>query len=208
MEVYRPERVLAFSDAVFGVAITLLVIDLRLPEMPRDADDAAMMKALLAMGQPVFVFVFTFAVVGLSWVGHHRKFSLVERVDERLIWLNLVYLLALCLVPFASSTLGAHGESRIAFALYAGVMAFTDVLSAAVSVYAIRVPFAAAQTVARRGLRTAMIGAPLLGGLLFALSATVALAGWVRLAHWTLLVIIPAMSTLGRWARRLQSMAA
>ena len=75
-------------------------------------DKSALLQALLGMEQNLFVFAFTFIIVGMSWLGHHRKFSYIDKVDGRLLWLNLLYLLALCLVPFVSSVLAEHrGQS-------------------------------------------------------------------------------------------------
>lgn len=195
---YRPERALAFSDAVFGVAITLLVIDLRLPETARG--DAALLDALAAMVPRLLLFGFTFLIVGLAWLAHHRKFSHIERVDDRLLWLNLVYLMVLCLVPFASSVLGEHG-SRYPFALYAAVMALLYGLSAGLSAYAIRPPFLA-ELIAHDERRNAILW-PLLTGLIFAAAMAMALGRLLDVAHWILLLIVPVTWFFGRRARRL-----
>jgi uncharacterized membrane protein len=102
-ELFRPERPLALSDGVFGVAITLLVIDLHLPPLPAGEDDTALLQALLAMGPKLLLFAFTFLVVGMSWLGHHRKFSYIHQVDDRLLWINLLYLMALCLMHYLAA---------------------------------------------------------------------------------------------------------
>lgn len=133
-KLFRPDRLLAFSDAVFGVAITLLVIDMRLPSNLTENSDPVLLQAFLGMGPSLFVFVFTFMIVGMSWLGHHRKFSPVEKVDARLLWMNLLYLMALCLVPFASNVLSEHSGSRVAFVLYAVVMTLVSLLSAGVRI--------------------------------------------------------------------------
>ena len=194
---YRPERALAFSDAVFGVAITLLVIDLRLPEAA--AGDAALLAGLTAMLPKLLLFGFTFLIVGLAWLAHHRKFSRIERVDDRLLWLNLVYLMVLCLVPFASSVLGEHA-SRYPFALYAAVMAVLYVLSSMLSAYAIRAPFLAEPIT--RAERQEGVLAPLLTALVFAVAVALALGWMLRAAHWILLLIVPVMWFFGSQARR------
>jgi uncharacterized membrane protein len=201
-ELFEANRLLAFSDGVFGVAITLLVIDLRLPAIVLGSDDAAFLRALSGMGQKLFVFAFTFLIVGMSWMGHHRKFSYIDRVDAPLLWLNLTYLLSLCLVPFASSALAEHGSNRFAFALYASVMALTDLLSAGLSSYGLRLPFLRTGTELPSRLRRDMLLSPLLAGALFVVGAVIALLGWIRLAHWTLLLIVPAMAVLGSRTRR------
>ncbi|MGH7210817.1 MAG: TMEM175 family protein, partial [Acetobacteraceae bacterium] len=136
-EFFKPERVLAFSDGVFAVAITLLVIDLRLPPIPTGGGDAALTDALLGMEPKLFIFGLTFIIVGMSWLGHHRKFSYIGRVDSRLLWLNLVYLMTLSLIPFATSVLSEH-SSRIGFMVYGLVLALSLLLSTALSAYGLR----------------------------------------------------------------------
>lgn len=199
-ELFKPDRLLAFSDGVFGVAITLLVIDLRLPPIP-PGDKSALLQALLGMEQNLFVFAFTFIIVGMSWLGHHRKFSYIDKVDGRLLWLNLLYLLALCLVPFVSSVLAEHGDSRLAFTLYAGVMALTDILSAGLSSYGLREPFLEGRLDPRPGLRRDMVLSPLFAGMLFIIAAVIASGGLLRLARWTLILIVPAMAFFGSRTR-------
>jgi uncharacterized membrane protein len=173
-ELFKPERLLAFSDGVFGVAITLLVIDLRLPPIATIGDgDTALLNALQAMGPRLAVFAFTFIIVGVSWLGHHRKFNYIARVDSRLLWMNLLFLMALCLVPFASSVLSEHG-SRIAFILYTAVMTLVALLSAGLSAYGLRRPLLADPDL-RSGLRRDMVFSPFLTGIIFVVAAIMAL---------------------------------
>jgi uncharacterized membrane protein len=181
-EFFKPERLLAFSDGVFAVAITLLVLDLRLPPGPAEGDDAALLAALLAMGPKLLIFAFTFAVIGMGWLGHHRKFSHIRQVDGRLLWLNLLYLLALCLVPFATSVLSEH-PGRLSSIVYAGVMALFLLLSAALSAYGLRAPYLATPD-PRPSVRQDMILSPLLSSALFVASAGVAFGDRLALAHW------------------------
>ena len=204
-ELFEPDRVLAFSDAVFGVAITLLVIDVHLPLVPTEGGNSAFLQALWGMEPKLLVFAFTFIVLGMSWLGHHRKFSYIDKVDGRLLWINLLYLMTLCLVPFASSALAEHGGSRFAFALYAGVMALTDMLSASLSAYGLRKPFLGGRLELRPGLRRDMVLSPLLAGAIFVMGAAIALGGLVRLAHWTLIMIVPVMAFLGSRDHKLAS---
>lgn len=85
-EFFKPDRLLAFSDGVFGVAITLLVIDVHLSPISADNEDPALLQALWAMGPKLLVFAFTFIILGMSWLGHHRKFSYIDKVDGILAW--------------------------------------------------------------------------------------------------------------------------
>jgi len=199
-ELFKPERLLAFSDGVFGVAITLLVINLRLPPIPTRGGDAALLQALSAMGPNLFVFAFTFIIVGISWLAHHRKFSYVDSIDSGLLWINLFYLMALCLLPFASSVLSEHG-SLVGFVLYDTVMALVQMLSAILSIYCLRQPFLARLDLSP-SLRQDMVLSPVLVGTIFVVSAGIALVHLVTIAYWTLLLIAPVRGFLGFRARR------
>lgn len=197
-EFFKPERLLAFSDGVFAVAITLLVIDLRLPPIPAGGADAALTDALLGMEPKLFIFGLTFIIVGMSWLGHHRKFSYIGRVDNRLLWLNLIYLMTLSLIPFATSVLSEH-SSRIGFMVYGLVMGLSLSLSTALSAYGLRAPFIEGDL--RPGARKDMILSPLLTAVIFLISVGLAFAHLEAPAHWSLLLIVPAQGFFGSRAR-------
>jgi uncharacterized membrane protein len=188
-EFFKPERLLAFSDGVFAIAVTLLVLDLRLPPEATAGGDAGVASALLAMGPKLLIFVFTFVVIGIGWLGHHRKFSHIHKVDSGLLWLNLLYLLSLCLVPFATSLLSDHSD-RISFVVYTCVMALVMLLSAGLSAYGLRAPYLVESELGP-GARQDMILSPLLTGAIFLGSAALALAERLSLAHWALVLIVP-----------------
>ena len=194
-ELFRPERLLAFSDGVFAVAITLLVLDLRLPAGVEHGGDAALVNELLGMGPKLLLFCFTFIIIGMSWLGHHRKFNYISRVDGLLLWLNLFYLMALCLIPFATDVLGERG-TRIGFIVYAVAMALLTLLSAVVSAYGLREPFLGGAGV-RPGIRMDMILSPLLTGFVFLAAAGMAFAYWAEFAPWVLFLIIPISAFFG-----------
>jgi len=200
-EFYKPERLLAFSDGVFAVAITLLVLDLRLPAEFAGDDDAGLRSALLAMGPKLLIFAFTFLVIGIGWLGHHRKFNYIRQVDGGLLWLNLLYLLFLCLVPFVTSLLSEH-SGRTSSIVYAGVMALLMLLSAGLSAYGLRAPYLSAPDL-RPGARQDMIVSPFLTGVIFLASAALALGERVSLAHWVLVLIVPASVWFGSRARKI-----
>ncbi|HEX7245372.1 MAG TPA: TMEM175 family protein [Solirubrobacterales bacterium] len=109
-------RIVAFSDGVFAIAITLLVLQLT---VPRHASNAELWQALWEERQDVFAYAISFAVVGRFWLVHHRFFGEVVRFDSRLIALNLFYLAWIVLMPFSSEVLGDHGGTEAAVVLYA-----------------------------------------------------------------------------------------
>jgi uncharacterized membrane protein len=94
------ERVILFSDAVFAIAITLLVIELRLPEM-KEVSNGAMRESLEHMLPHFFSFFMSFFIVSIYWVAHHRMFGFVMILDPKLLWLNLLLLCFIVLMPFS-----------------------------------------------------------------------------------------------------------
>ena len=109
-------RVEAFSDGVFAIAITLLVLNLSVPEHIHGDD---LTKALLEQHQDLAAYVISFAVIGRFWIVHHRFFGSVVGFDGRLLSLNLFYLGWIALFPFSAQVLGDHGGDTGAIVLYA-----------------------------------------------------------------------------------------
>ena len=125
------ERVVFFSDAVVAIAITLLALEIRLPEVELDA----LPQAILALLPEIAVYALSFLIVGLYWVGHHRMFHYIARYDYTLIWLNLLFLLCIAFLPVASSILG-HYQHPFAVLLYCSVVCLTSLMSALLWWYA------------------------------------------------------------------------
>jgi uncharacterized membrane protein len=102
------ERIVFFSDAVFAIAITLLALEIRVPDVPDDP--AALREAFLALGPVFFSFFISFWFVGTYWVAHHRVFHHIGGYDRRLLFINLLFLMWIVLLPFSSSLLGEYGD--------------------------------------------------------------------------------------------------
>jgi uncharacterized membrane protein len=112
-------RVLAFSDGLFAIAMTLLVIGVGVPDIasPDSIDDLA--DALGDQTDSIVSFVISFAVIGRYWVAHHQMFSLLGTMDRGLIGLNLVYLGFVAFQPFPTALLGNYFDNPLAFSIYA-----------------------------------------------------------------------------------------
>src|ERR1041384_3485230 len=82
---YGPERVIALSDGVYAIALTLLVLDIRLPELPQPVSAQEFEAALLALQPQLFSYALSFVVIAIFWLAHHRYF---KRVDPTLNMLN------------------------------------------------------------------------------------------------------------------------
>ena len=116
-----------FSDAVYAIAITLLVIDLRVPDLPGDASTQAIADALLQLAPRFYAFALSFAVIGMYWLTHWRRFQLIERVNQRLVVINLILLGSVVFIPFPTSLIAQFGDS-LSTAFYAVAIATTGLL--------------------------------------------------------------------------------
>jgi uncharacterized membrane protein len=126
------ERLIFFSDAVIAIAITLLVLDLRLPEVAAQP----LAAQLESLGSSFLSFFMSFAVIGLFWEAHRRLFGYIERYDRTLLWLNLLFLLFIVFLPFPTSVLGKHW-SATAIVFYADTLAATGIARAFLWSYAV-----------------------------------------------------------------------
>ncbi|MDQ6855777.1 MAG: TMEM175 family protein [Candidatus Dormibacteraeota bacterium] len=117
----KTERVQAFSDGVFAVAITLLVLDL----VPPPANTPDLLASLADRWPDFAAFVLSFLTIGIIWVNHHVVFDAVRRVDRPLLFLNLGLLMSVVLLPFSTSVFARFvatgaGQSHVAAALFSG----------------------------------------------------------------------------------------
>ena len=130
-------RIEYFSDAVFAIALTLLVLDLHVPEVTHPKTE--LIPALVQLLPQFFAYVLSFVIIAINWLFHHRKFRAIVAYDTGLIWLNFAFLLFVALVPFPTSLLSQYGpEGRIAIVLYALEVAVLSLLQAVIWAYARR----------------------------------------------------------------------
>ena len=116
---FDPERLTLFSDAVMAIAITLLVIDLRVPELGPDPTEAALEAALRSLVPQLFAFVLSFVVIAVWWNGHHRLFAELRAGDVWILVLNFMFLAAVAFLPFPTAVLGRYSNLASAVMLYA-----------------------------------------------------------------------------------------
>src|SRR5436190_2167462 len=112
------DRVEAFSDGVFAIILTLLVLELRVPTI---ADHSSLSQYAAAMKPliPKFIsFVLTFMMISTHWVSHHYFFRYLSHVTIELAWLNNLFLLWLCFLPFPTAMWGDHPTEQFPILLY------------------------------------------------------------------------------------------
>jgi uncharacterized membrane protein len=117
------QRLVFFSDAVTAIAITLLAIDLRVPEIAASAAAAELPRSLSQLGPRFLSFVVSFAVIGTYWMAHHRYFRYIRRHDGKLMLLNMVFLFCIVLMPFVAGLFGQYYYLPLGMSVYAAAVA-------------------------------------------------------------------------------------
>jgi uncharacterized membrane protein len=126
IEARSADRVVTFSDAVVAIAITLLALDLPIPH-PKNDSNLAMLRALGHNWPSYFAFLISFAVISGHWGSHRAIFRYVNRINDRVIGTNMIWLLMMVATPFAARTLAGSGGFAIRFSLYALVQIVASV---------------------------------------------------------------------------------
>ena len=124
-------RVMTFTDGVFAIAATLLVVGIEVPDLgdPESVDELA--DALGDLVPSISGFAIGFAVIGRYWYAHHAFFSTLRGIDGRLMWLNLLYLGFIAFMPFPTGILGDYFDNPLSVALYAVIVAIASGLEVA-----------------------------------------------------------------------------
>ena len=122
-------RVEAFSDCVISIAITIMVFSIKLPVRDHVTNKIEW-NELVALAPRLVSYIFSFTVLGIMWLNHHHLFHMIQRADEKFLWLNLHLLFWLSLIPFPTSMLGSNpflSESTATYGvvLFMAAFAFT-----------------------------------------------------------------------------------
>jgi len=112
-------RIEALSDGVFAIALTLLVLDIRIPDLPRSTPPRDLLHAMTAIGPSVVSFVITFVLGGTFWYMHHATFHAVKAVTRGIAMINLLFLMFVSVLPFSTGLIGKLGPNNpVALAIY------------------------------------------------------------------------------------------
>ena len=119
-------RIEALTDGVFAVVMTLLVLDISVPQISSHyaidsvAAGTELLKRLFDLWPKILSFGISFVILAIYWVAHHRQFHYIKHSNRALIWINIMFLMATCLVPFSTSLLGEYREQQISILVYGG----------------------------------------------------------------------------------------
>jgi len=186
---YGVGRLLTLSDAVFAIALTVLVLSLHVDvSIPASQVGAAIHQTW----PEVYAYALSVVVIGAFWMGHHRLYARMTRTDAPVLWMNLLFLGLVALIPYPTDLLGRYGGESDAVALYGGLIGIAALAGAGIALYA-----------GQRGLigRAASYRAVARGGpiaAVFLISVPIAFAS-PKGAQLSWLFAIPVRMTTSRW---------
>jgi len=112
--VLSTKRIQALTDGVFAIAMTLLVLNLKVPTIPEGAAAQVLPKLVLGLWPDFFNYALSFILLAIFWIVHHRQFHFIKAIDQRLLWINILGLMFIALIPFSTSLIAQHGDVQVA----------------------------------------------------------------------------------------------
>jgi uncharacterized membrane protein len=134
-------RIEAFSDGVFAIAITLLIIEIGVPHLEDEPPGTTLPQALVGLWPSYLGYVISFLQIGVIWANHHNRFRFIERSDHGLLFLNILFLMCVAFISFPTALLAEYlertaSERETAGVIYAGTLAVTAVFFTLLWLYA------------------------------------------------------------------------
>ena len=103
------KRIETLVDGIFAIAMTLLVLNLNIPQLVYPVPDATMQTILIGLGPKLFTYALSFVLLAIFWRVNHSQFYHIKRVNTSLLWITIIWLLFVALVPFSTSLTGEYG---------------------------------------------------------------------------------------------------
>jgi uncharacterized membrane protein len=188
------QRLEAFSDGVFAIVITLLILDIRVPEV----DPAALGPALLNLLPQVLTYILSFFIVGLYWHAHHQVSVQVKQVNSMFIWINLIWLLFVSVLPFPTALLGRYPLQPLPLTIYGINLILVNVTGFFILYYLRNHPALCVIPISAEGLR-AQVPVYVIVNALYAIA--IAAAWFLPWASYIIYLLV-LVTVMVRYARR------
>ncbi len=131
-------RLETFSDGVIAIVITIMILELKVPDLNKDNAAGDTLQHLEKLVPYFITYAFSFMMIGIFWTNHHHMFHLLENTDEHLVWQNFIFLFFVSLIPFATAILGANPFEPLSSAIYGCSMLFTSLSFVVMRGYSLR----------------------------------------------------------------------
>jgi len=146
-------RIEALSDGVFAIAMTLLVLELKIPDLPKQTTQAEVLLKLKEMLPHFYSYAMTFVLSGVFWVFHHLTFHFIRHTTRALLWMNIIFLMFVSLLPFSTHFMADFMHYSVAMMFYFGNQTVLALLLRAQWIYAVRAGILEIKTDERWGSR-------------------------------------------------------
>jgi uncharacterized membrane protein len=127
----------AFSDGVFAIAMTLLVIEIKVPDLSQ-ADASTAVNALIHASPHILSYITSFLVIGVLWLNHHTLFHLLKQVDRIALTINLILLMCIAFIPFPTALIGEYGTLQPIVMFYGLTLSLTGIVYNILWFYVVR----------------------------------------------------------------------
>lgn len=132
------DRAETFSDGVIAIIITIMILELKVPDLTKDSSARDIMSHVSHLLPYFIIYAFSFMMIAIFWTNHHHMFLLLEKADEHLLWQNFIFLFLLSLIPFATSIVGSNPFVPLSAAMYGVVMLLTTLSFTTMEHYSLR----------------------------------------------------------------------
>ncbi|MCC6260643.1 MAG: DUF1211 domain-containing protein [Anaerolineales bacterium] len=146
----QKSRLEAFSDGVFAIVITLLILDIRFPEV----DYSRFVETLVSILPRILAYVMSFIIIGLYWVIHHNSMHVMRKIDRGFLWLNILLLLCISFIPFPTALLGRYPYQADPIILYGATLILCNLIGYGMILYAHYHPHLTSAEFGRQYLRS------------------------------------------------------
>ncbi len=140
MNYFTKSRVETFSDGIFAIIVTLLVLEIKVPHIENHGSVAELATALWRLAPKVIAWMISFFTVCVIWVNHHRIFEVMKNIDQTFFWLNANLLLWCSLIPFPTALMGDYPDNPLAVSSYGAVSFMMGIAFTLIRVYMWRNP--------------------------------------------------------------------
>lgn len=134
----RLNRIEAFTDGVFAIIVTLLVLDLKVPALHNPQSASELAGRLIELLPRFLSWLISFVIVCKFWLNHHHIFGLARHANYSLVWLNVIFLMCQSFIPFPTALMGEHSSNALAVSFFGCVMAVNTIAFIAMHRYILR----------------------------------------------------------------------
>lgn len=146
----QKSRLEAFSDGVFAIVITLLILDIRFPEV----EYSHFAETMLSVLPRIFAYVMSFIIIGIYWISHHNSFYIIKKIDRPFLWLNILLLLCISFIPFPTSLLGRYPFEADPIIFYGATLITCNLIGYIMILYVYYHPHLASEQFSKQYLRS------------------------------------------------------